>query len=142
VSVVVCGVTKTKKGKVMRQNTIIEVDGRFYHPEEFAAPYGWSRHNGDRVTLVGREGLWVEIFHDQQPFTFTMLVNSLIVVTSGFMNPDFNDGRVTFSVPFLLYATDAEFKAQMKSLGLPSCTRDNLRKDFRDFWKGEAEDAV
>ena len=111
-------------------NIIVEEDGKFYHPEQFAAPYGWARVSGLRVELKQQAGLWCEITEDQKPFCFKS-EGDAVTITSGFRNPDFNGTAVaTFTAGVLLKSNLDEMKSLMKVRGLPSCTRINLRRDF------------
>jgi hypothetical protein len=112
-------------------NEVKEVDGKHYHPGSEPAPYGWARTTGERITLPNTDGLWCEIVN-QKPFTFD-IKGKLAVVTSGFRNPDLN-GNASLAIDMLRRGDLDEIKATMKLLGLPSCCRLNIAKDFKVFF--------
>jgi hypothetical protein len=115
------------KGVIMNQ--VVESEGRFFHPEQHPAPYGWARVSGERVEVFGQAGLWCEITRDQKPFTFR-IDGEDVTVLSGFRNPDFNNGKVSLSLALLVEGDLDKIKTAMKVLGLPSCCRLNLYVDF------------
>lgn len=92
-------------------NHIVEVGGKFYHPEQFAAPVEWKRCSGKRLVLDGLEE---------------------VLIVEGFLSDKLN-GQVTLPVDLLIFGTDAEIKQVFKSKNLPSCTRANVKYYF-DKW--------
>ena len=115
------------------RNLVVEVDGKLYHPEQFASPIDLERPNGERVQLPGYEGLWVRLIPRKGKFTFKVDPSrTTVTVTGGYRTEEFN-GNTQFPLDLLVWGEDSEVKAAMKAAGRPSCVRDNLKHDLLRF---------